>query len=79
MKAAPQRPIAAAAKMAELVLLTLTRNEVDDPHRVAGRHDPAALAFWERLLDEHPATALGCFLCDCEIEYPPHAFILPDL
>ena len=61
--------------MAELAVLTLIRNEVDDLHRAAERYGPAALAFWERLLDEHRTTALGCFLYDCEIEYPPHTFI----
>ena len=42
--------------MAELVLLTLIRNEVDDLHRAAEQHDPAALAFWERLLGRAPGV-----------------------
>jgi hypothetical protein len=42
--------------MAELAVLTLIRNEVDDLHRAAERHDPAALAFWERLLGRAPGV-----------------------
>ena len=47
--------------MAELAVLTPNRNEVDDLHRAAERHDPAALAFWERLLGRAPGVGARLF------------------
>ena len=47
--------------MAELAVLTLIRNEVDDLHRAAERHDPAALAFWERFLGRAPGVGARLF------------------
>ena len=71
--------------MPELALLTLDRQEAVRLHRAREKSDADALAFfvhvWDayvHLWDAYKDSGLPCFLCDNDVEFPPHSEIAGD-
>jgi hypothetical protein len=64
--------------MAELVVLSLNRAELDATHKRARQGDEEAVQVFEQLWDDYADRSLACFLCDKEIERPVFTMLLPE-
>jgi hypothetical protein len=64
--------------MAELILLTFNRRDVDALHKAARKGDESAVVEFEHIWDEHAGREIACFLCDHQTDFPPHTMMLPE-